>query len=412
MATRPTTADTVQTRNDGLALLAAPELDDIFAAPSRTGVASAWHGHVPFAQWLVAAIAPRCIVELGTHNGVSFSAFCETVLRRRLETRCYAVDTWAGDDHAGHYGSRVYEEFRLFHDLRYGAFSELVRSTFDEACSYIPDGSVDLLHIDGFHSYEAVSHDFATWKAKLSPRAVVLFHDTNVIERDFGVARFWREISADRPAFEFLHGHGLGVLAWGAEVPEPLLRLCDDHDADGVSRLRERFAILGRLQMRDYAVEAAEARSADWQNERNALIEQATARDEVVEQLRQSLADVVALRDGLVEGERTLRQRADSAEARSLSMESEIKGYRAAQDSATTFATIAADEIKSLRAVVEHHVAETARRATAAETSAALIETLQAQLTQQEARIQALLRSRSWRLTAPLRMVKGERRGA
>ena len=61
---------------------------------------------------------------------------------------------------------------------------------------------------------------FTSWQPKLSERAVVLMHDTNVREKDFGVWRFWEEISQQYPAFEFLHAYGLGVLAVGQHPPE------------------------------------------------------------------------------------------------------------------------------------------------------------------------------------------------
>jgi GT2 family glycosyltransferase/glycosyltransferase involved in cell wall biosynthesis len=228
-----------------LAPLADPVLDPLFWRPARLNVESAWFGHVPFAHWIVAAQRPASIVELGAHNGVSYAAFCEAVVRARLDTRAIAVDTWQGDEHAGFYGQEVYADLLAFHDQRYAAFSTLLHATFDEALQFVADGSVDLLHIDGRHRYEDVAHDFATWRPKLSPRAVVLFHDTNVRERDFGVWRLWAELAAGFPHFEFLHAHGLGVLAVGAACDGPVAALCALAEGREINAIRERFSVLG-----------------------------------------------------------------------------------------------------------------------------------------------------------------------
>jgi hypothetical protein len=194
------------------------DIEPLFWTPQRLNCSSGWWGHVPFAFWIMVTCKPRLFVELGTHHGVSYAAFCEAVARSQLDTRCYAVDTWAGDAHAGFYGDKVYSDLKAFHDKRYASFSELLRMTFDEACGFFEDGTVDLLHIDGYHTYEAVRHDFETWRPKLSERAVVLFHDTNVRSGDFGVWRFFGELREVMPAFEFLHCHGLGVAVVGAKA--------------------------------------------------------------------------------------------------------------------------------------------------------------------------------------------------
>src|SRR6266702_1711337 len=192
-----------------------------FGYPRRLTPVSAWDEHIPFALGLVSAVRPRVLVELGTHAGDSYCAFCHAVVECNTETRCYAVDTWRGDPHAGEYGDEVLSDLRSHHDPLYGGFSQLIQSTFQDAVRYFDDSSIDLLHVDGLHTYDAVRGDFEAWRPKLSPRGVVLFHDTNVKERDFGVWRFWAEIAAAHPHFEFSHGHGLGVLAAG-EPPEAL----------------------------------------------------------------------------------------------------------------------------------------------------------------------------------------------
>ena len=212
--------------------------------PERLGVESAWYGHVPFAFWLVAQARPSMIVELGVHNGVSYSAFCQAVDRLGLPTRCFAVDTWKGDDHAGHYGEEVLADLTRFHE-RYRGFSTLLRMTFDEAAATFTGKCIDLLHIDGLHTYEAVRHDYETWLPLLSDNAIVLFHDVNVRERGFGVWRLWSELRARHPGFEFLHGSGLGVLAPGTQTPPVISLLSAVTDEAALANLRHCFSELG-----------------------------------------------------------------------------------------------------------------------------------------------------------------------
>src|SRR6266581_7695039 len=77
---------------------------------------SAWFEHAPFAFWLIDTLRPKVVVELGTHLGFSYFCFCQQVQKSNLPTRCFAVDTWRGDAHAGFYGEDVFTTVRSYHD--------------------------------------------------------------------------------------------------------------------------------------------------------------------------------------------------------------------------------------------------------------------------------------------------------
>ncbi|WP_329842813.1 class I SAM-dependent methyltransferase [Stenotrophomonas sepilia] len=207
---------------------------------------SAWLGHIPFASWLVETVRPKSIVELGTHNGASFLAFCQAVETQHVSARVFAVDTWEGDEHAGFYGNEIYAELRDYQQRHYAGISEMMRMRFDQALEYFAEGSVDILHVDGLHTYEAVREDFETWRSKLSRRAVVLFHDSCVRERGFGVWQYWSEICSQFPSFEFTHTHGLGVLLVGEEQPKELLRLAEAARNGQFATINQFFDALGR----------------------------------------------------------------------------------------------------------------------------------------------------------------------
>jgi hypothetical protein len=236
----------------GMALFNPLDHPICFSYPLRvasTASARFWMEHIPFGMFLVDVLRPRVLVELGTFSGVSFCAFCQAVKELGTGTRCYAVDTWQGDPHNGYYGPEVLSQLKSHHDPLYGGFSRLIQSTFDEAVSHFEDGSIDLLHIDGFHVYEAVRHDFEMWLPKISERGVVLFHDINVRELDFGVWKLWEEIKRRYPHFEATWGQGLGVLAVGKQQPNLLSSLCSFPKGQ-LTEVRDFFCQLGlRLEL-------------------------------------------------------------------------------------------------------------------------------------------------------------------
>jgi len=78
----------------------------------------------------------------------------------------------------------------------YKEFSQYDRTSFAEGLKKISNKSVDLIHIDGFHTYQAVSDDFAASLKKLSDIGTMLLHDINEFQDGFGVYKFWMELTA------------------------------------------------------------------------------------------------------------------------------------------------------------------------------------------------------------------------
>jgi hypothetical protein len=186
------------------------------------------------------------VVELGTHYGESYFSFCQAVLENEVPCRCYAVDTWKGDRHSGFYAEEVFDEVDAYNRTNYSSFSTLLRCTFEEALSSFDERSIDLLHIDGLHTYQAVSQEFHSWLPKVKPGGIILLHDIVGRGKDFGVWKFWEEISARFESFEFHHHSGLGVVRVpGAPLPDqPFFRDLFTPDSCSEEKLRRYYVLL------------------------------------------------------------------------------------------------------------------------------------------------------------------------
>lgn len=188
-----------------------------------------WAGHKYFVYDLVKEMRPKKIAELGTFKGTSMFAMLQSISDNKYTTEFNAIDSWEGDKHAGYYeGEKWLEDIKELLAKHYNQQNvKLHKTYFDNALTLFEDKSIDLLHIDGLHTYEAVKHDFESWLPKLNENGIILFHDIVEKKEDFGVWKLWDELKQSDGYFtiEFHHSHGLGVLTRSSESREHLDKL-------------------------------------------------------------------------------------------------------------------------------------------------------------------------------------------
>lgn len=186
---------------------------------------SPWSGHRFFGYDLIANMKPKVVVELGSFYGCSMFAFAQAVKDQQLDTKLYAIDLWEVFDKFTEedYKEDIYSSFVNVKERCYeNQQINMMKMTFNQAAEKFDEYSIDILHIDGSHFYEDVKHDFETWKSKLKPDAIVLFHDTGDEVINGGIMGshvYWNEIQKQYPyTIQFPFSCGLGILFMSEET--------------------------------------------------------------------------------------------------------------------------------------------------------------------------------------------------
>lgn len=188
-------------------------IDNLFLTNLDDIPSTAWDGHRNFAEWIVKFTKPEVIVDLGVDFGFSTFSFGMPRIGH-----VYGVDTFEGDKFTGKaqgsYEFVLNKREKLFMDNNItfikGYFSEVAKTW---------DKKIDILHIDGDHSYESVKNDYETWSPFVNDNGVILFHDTcveNFNGNEYGVKRFFEEL--DLFKCNFTHTYGLGVASKNQEI--------------------------------------------------------------------------------------------------------------------------------------------------------------------------------------------------
>ncbi len=174
---------------------------------------------------LVQSKAPARICEIGTASG---GTLCALARAARPDATLVTLDLSLTPERRAAFPRFARDSQRII-CLEGNSHNPAVR---DQVRSLLSGALLDVLFIDGDHSYEGVRHDFAMYGPLVREDGLVVFHD--IVSDDGqrygspthahtgGVPRFWLELKArfrhtqeiiDHPDQD---GYGLGVLSWRA----------------------------------------------------------------------------------------------------------------------------------------------------------------------------------------------------
>jgi hypothetical protein len=170
-------------------------------------IPSAWNeppvSHRNFIKWLIENKNPETIVELGVDYG--YSSFLMSLYSKG---KVYGIDSYDLRSHIYRKDDDYQFVLDISKKLKFNNFI-LIRDFFDNVAKTW-DKPIDILHIDGHHSYENAKTEFNDWKNFVKDDGAILFHDTVTFKEHVG--KFFGEIK-DYHKINFLNSNGLGVIS-------------------------------------------------------------------------------------------------------------------------------------------------------------------------------------------------------
>jgi cephalosporin hydroxylase len=169
----------------------------------------------PVAQ-LVQKLRPKTIVEIGTFKGGTLFVWCRTNPQAELFV---SIDL-PGGRYGGGYDRRRRRLYQEFLADRPQSRMVLVQAdshlseTLEELKTALQERLIDLLYVDGDHTYEGVKKDYELYSPLVRKGGVVAFHDIATRSQNCGVHQLWDELKRTRRTQEFVgdsSNKGIGV---------------------------------------------------------------------------------------------------------------------------------------------------------------------------------------------------------
>lgn len=166
---------------------------------------STWRGHIEFAIWLIYSLRPfdpldnnlskPIIVDLGISSGTSLFSWA-----------ALNIGTIIGINMTNH--NNQIETIYTYFKEKYRQTDNIKLTIPDSAFNHI-NQSIDILHLDGIHTYEAVKRDFETWWPQVNEQGIVIFHD--IISFPDTIGKFFNELQYEKIYMN--HSGGVGIIS-------------------------------------------------------------------------------------------------------------------------------------------------------------------------------------------------------
>jgi predicted O-methyltransferase YrrM len=128
-------------------------------------------------------------VELGCYKGKSTSFIGVEIHKRKRDINFFAIDSFQGATNStdaneikAYENISEIEESYTYNVSLIGNKIKTIVSLTDEAAQYFDDSSVDVVFVDGGHSYEVVKADILAWLPKVKKGGIISGHDFNAWE--------------------------------------------------------------------------------------------------------------------------------------------------------------------------------------------------------------------------------------
>ena len=164
----------------------------------------------------VRTLSPQTVLEIGTHRGGTLYFWARLA---RPDALLISIDLPGGKFGGGYspFRAPIYRRFaqpgQELHLLRSDSHRE---STLAETKRLLFRRPVDLLFIDGDHTFEGVRKDWEMYSPLVRPDGLVVFHDVAGNYADTQVKAFWDTIKSNYRYREYLAHpeklYGIGVL--------------------------------------------------------------------------------------------------------------------------------------------------------------------------------------------------------
>ncbi|MBL8200625.1 MAG: class I SAM-dependent methyltransferase [Chromatiales bacterium] len=162
---------------------------------------------------------PRVVVEIGTARGGMLFCFAQLAAR---DATLVSIDL-PGAPNCGGQTETEREVFATFgpptQAMHFIPADSHLESTRDELRRILAGRPVDLLFIDGDHSYDGCMADFAMYREFVAPDGLIAFHDICMFPDEWGpdgaVGVAWRELKARYGGEEIIDPDGVSTRVLG-----------------------------------------------------------------------------------------------------------------------------------------------------------------------------------------------------
>lgn len=180
---------------------------------------------------IVERVKPKHILEIGTASGGSLFLIARHAAN---DAKLISLDLPGGLFGGGYpeYKSEFYKSFAWSdQDLQLIRGDSHDPQIFEQVKAMLNGKSIDLLFIDGDHSYDGVKHDFEQYSQLVSPSGIIAFHD--IVKHGEGsgcdVDEYYNELKLRFPSLDIVENYeqqwaGIGLIFFDHSTLEDIAK--------------------------------------------------------------------------------------------------------------------------------------------------------------------------------------------